>query len=101
MRQGIIFSYLSGIGKAKNIPCWLTYTNRDTHEIINRNLERSPLFSGVIECGSRMPSIESRLCVLPEKKSTRYFLNGRTAYTEIMSGNVNSLPEDVQLNTQD
>jgi tRNA uridine 5-carboxymethylaminomethyl modification enzyme len=97
----LYFSYLSRDLERPNIPCWLTYTNRDTHEIINRNLERSPLFSGVIEgVGPRYcPSIESKVVRFAGKEKHQVFLEPEGLHTREMyvQGMSTSLPEDVQL----
>ena len=81
--------------------CWLTYTNTTTHEIINNNLDRSPLFSGVIEgTGPRYcPSIEDKVVKFQDKDRHQVFVEPEGRYTNEMyiGGMSSSLPEDVQL----
>ena len=80
--------------------CWLTYTNENTHEIIRNNIDRSPLFSGVIEgTGPRYcPSIEDKVVKFPEKDRHQIFVEPEGLYTNelYLSGMSSSLPEDVQ-----
>ena len=80
--------------------CWLTYTNEITHNIIRENIDRSPLFSGVIEgTGPRYcPSIEDKVMKFPEKNRHQIFVEPEGRYTNEMylSGMSSSLPEDVQ-----
>ena len=80
--------------------CWLTYTNEKTHEIIRRNLDRSPLFSGKIEgTGPRYcPSIEDKVVKFPDKEKHQLFIEPEGNHTTEMyiSGASSSLPEDVQ-----
>ena len=80
--------------------CYLTYTNEKTHEIIRKNLDRSPLFSGVIEgVGPRYcPSIEDKVVKFPDKERHQLFVEPEGRYTNEMylSGMSSSLPEDVQ-----
>ena len=82
------------------VSCWLTYTNEKTHEIIRQNLDRSPLFSGVIEgTGPRYcPSIEDKVVKFPDKDRHQIFVEPEGLYTNEMylSGMSSSLPEDVQ-----
>ncbi len=84
----------------EQVSCWLTYTNEETHRIIRENLERSPLFSGVIEgTGPRYcPSIEDKVVKFPEKERHQVFIEPEGLYTNEMylSGMSSSLPEDVQ-----
>ena len=80
--------------------CWLTYTNEKTHEIIRKNLDRSPLFSGVIHgTGPRYcPSIEDKVVKFADKKRHQVFIEPEGNYTNEMyiGGMSSSLPEDVQ-----
>ena len=80
--------------------CWLTYTNEKTHEIIRANLDRSPLYSGMIEgTGPRYcPSIEDKVVRFAEKKRHQVFIEPEGLYTNEMyiGGMSSSLPEDVQ-----
>ncbi|MCD8045952.1 MAG: tRNA uridine-5-carboxymethylaminomethyl(34) synthesis enzyme MnmG [Clostridiales bacterium] len=80
--------------------CWLTYTNERTHEIIRENLDRSPLFSGMIEgTGPRYcPSIEDKVVKFSDKDRHQLFIEPEGKHTTEMyiSGMSSSLPEDVQ-----
>lgn len=80
--------------------CWLTYTNETTHEIIRNNLDRSPLYSGMIEgTGPRYcPSIEDKVVRFADKKRHQVFIEPEGLYTNEMyvGGMSSSLPEDVQ-----
>ena len=80
--------------------CWLTYTNEKTHEIIRANLDRSPLYSGVIEgTGPRYcPSIEDKVVRFADKNRHQVFIEPEGIYTNEMyiGGMSSSLPEDVQ-----
>lgn len=83
------------------ISCFLTYTNAKTHEIIRNNLDRSPLYAGVIEgVGTRYcPSIEDKVVKFADKERHQVFLEPEGFYTNEMyvSGMSSSLPEDVQM----
>lgn len=82
------------------VSCWLTYTNRNTHEIIRENLDRSPLYSGMIEgTGPRYcPSIEDKVVKFADKERHQVFIEPEGLYTNEMyvGGMSSSLPEDVQ-----
>ena len=82
------------------VSCWLTYTNETTHDIIRKNLDRSPLFSGAIEgTGPRYcPSIEDKVVKFPEKNRHQEFIEPEGIHTNEMyvGGMSSSLPEDVQ-----
>lgn len=84
----------------EQISCWLTYTNEETHDIIRNNIERSPLFSGVIEgTGPRYcPSIEDKVMRFSDKNRHQVFIEPEGEYTNEMyiGGMSTSLPEDVQ-----
>ena len=81
--------------------CWLTYTNEETHKIIRENLDRSPLYSGMIEgTGPRYcPSIEDKVVKFADKNRHQVFLEPEGRYTNEMyvGGMSSSLPEDVQI----
>ncbi|NLA87924.1 MAG: tRNA uridine-5-carboxymethylaminomethyl(34) synthesis enzyme MnmG, partial [Clostridiales bacterium] len=81
--------------------CWLTYTNEDTHNVIRKNLHRSPLYSGVIGgVGARYcPSIEGKIVQFADKKRHQLFIEPMGLHTEelYVQGFSSSLPEDVQL----
>ena len=85
----------------EQVSCWLTYTNEDTHKIIRANLDRSPLFSGVIEgTGPRYcPSIEDKVVRFADKDRHQLFIEPEGNYTREMyiGGMSSSLPEDVQV----
>ena len=82
------------------VSCWLTYTNETTHDIIRKNLDRSPLFSGAIEgTGPRYcPSIEDKVVKFPDKERHQVFIEPEGIHTSEMyvGGMSSSLPEDVQ-----
>ncbi len=82
------------------IKCWLTYTNEHTHEIIRNNLDRSPLYSGVIKgTGPRYcPSIEDKVVRFADKNRHQVFIEPEGLYTSevYIGGMSSSLPEDVQ-----
>lgn len=82
------------------ISCWLTYTNEETHKIINSNLDRSPIYAGVIEgTGPRYcPSIEDKVVKFADKDRHQVFIEPEGLYTNEMyvGGMSSSLPEDVQ-----
>ena len=84
----------------KQVSCWLTYTNEDTHNIIRANLDRSPLYSGVIDgVGPRYcPSIEDKVVKFADKNRHQLFVEPEGLHTNEMyiSGMSSSLPEDVQ-----
>lgn len=85
----------------EQVPCWLTYTNEVTHEIIRNNITRSPLFSGEIKgTGPRYcPSIEDKVMRFADKERHQVFIEPEGNYTNEMyiSGMSSSLPEDVQI----
>lgn len=84
----------------EQVSCWLTYTNEETHKIIQDNLSRSPLFSGVIEgTGPRYcPSIEDKVVKFPDKARHQVFVEpeGLSTNEMYLAGMSSSLPEDVQ-----
>ena len=84
----------------EQVSCWLTYTNEETHKIIRENINRSPLFSGMIEgTGPRYcPSIEDKVVKFAEKNRHHVFIEPEGYYTNEMylGGMSSSLPEDVQ-----
>ncbi len=84
----------------EQVSCWLTYTNEKTHQIIRDNLDRSPLFSGMIEgTGPRYcPSIEDKVVKFADKNRHQVFIEPEGLYTNEMylGGMSSSLPEDVQ-----
>ena len=95
------FSFQTAQRPENRAVCYLTYTNQRTHEIIRANLDRSPLFSGVIEgVGPRYcPSIEDKVVRFADKERHQLFLEPMGLETEelYLQGFSSSLPEDVQL----
>ena len=97
-----VFSFL---GKAaqhpRQVPCWITHTNAQTHEVIRANLDRSPMYSGVIEgVGPRYcPSIEDKIHRFADKSSHQIFLEpeGLETHEVYPNGISTSLPFDVQV----
>ena len=85
----------------EQVSCYLTYTNEKTHEIIRANLDRSPLYAGVIEgTGPRYcPSIEDKVVKFADKERHQVFIEPEGIHTNEMyvGGMSSSLPEDVQL----
>ena len=84
----------------EQIPCWLTYTNEETHEIIRQNLDRSPIYAGIIEgTGPRYcPSIEDKVVKFSEKSRHHVFIEPEGRFTNEMyvDGMSSSMPDDVQ-----
>ncbi|HWR55087.1 MAG TPA: tRNA uridine-5-carboxymethylaminomethyl(34) synthesis enzyme MnmG, partial [Negativicutes bacterium] len=99
--EPVNFSFLSPLEKKPQLSCWLTYTNEHTHDVIRRNLHRSPLFTGQIQgTGPRYcPSIEDKVVRFPEKTSHQVFVEPEGWDTSEMyvQGMSTSLPEDVQV----
>ncbi len=95
------FSYETTEYITDQLPCWLTYTNEQTHELINNNLYRSPMYSGMIKgTGPRYcPSIEDKVVRFNDKPRHQIFLEpeGRNTQEVYVQGLSTSLPEDVQL----
>ncbi|HEO8133314.1 TPA: tRNA uridine-5-carboxymethylaminomethyl(34) synthesis enzyme MnmG [Streptococcus agalactiae] len=83
------------------VPCWLTYTNTLSHDIINQNLHRAPMFSGIVKgVGPRYcPSIEDKIVRFADKERHQLFLEPEGRHTEevYVQGLSTSLPEDVQV----
>ncbi len=84
----------------KQYPCYLTYTNEKTHEIIRENIHRSPLYSGKIDgTGPRYcPSIEDKVVKFPDRDRHQIFIEPEGVWTNEMyvQGMSSSLPEEVQ-----
>ena len=95
------FSFENEPEQINQIPCYLTYTNEKTHEIIRKNLHRSPLYGGEIEgTGPRYcPSIEDKVVRFADKERHQIFIEPMGLDTEEMyvQGMSSSLPEDVQI----
>ena len=96
-----MFSFENEEKKIEQVPCYLTYTNEKTHEIIRKNLHRSPLYAGVIEgTGPRYcPSIEDKVVRFADKPRHQIFIEPMGLDTDEMyvQGMSSSLPEDVQI----
>ncbi len=97
-----VFSFLGRPEQhPRQLPCWITHTNKRTHEVIRANLDRSPMYSGVIEgIGPRYcPSIEDKIHRFADKASHQIFLEpeGLTTNEFYPNGISTSLPFDVQL----
>lgn len=94
------FSTPDSAYKQEQIPCWLTYTNPGTHQIIQANLHRAPMFTGIVEgVGARYcPSIEDKIVRFADKERHQLFLEPEGLNTEevYVQGLSSSLPEDVQ-----
>jgi tRNA uridine 5-carboxymethylaminomethyl modification enzyme len=96
-----VFSFLGSRGQhPRQVPCWITHTNTRTHDIIRAGLDRSPMFTGVIEgIGPRYcPSIEDKITRFADKNSHQIFLEpeGLTVNEYYPNGISTSLPYDVQ-----
>jgi len=85
----------------EQVSCWLAYTNENTHEVIRKNINRSPIYNGSIEgIGPRYcPSIEDKVMRFPDKLQHQIFIEPEGNDTEEMyvGGMSSSLPEDVQI----
>ena len=97
-----VFSYLGSVAQhPRQLPCWITHTNENTHGIIRGGLDRSPMFTGVIEgIGPRYcPSIEDKITRFADKASHQIFLEpeGLTTPEVYPNGISTSLPFDVQV----
>ena len=96
----IPFSYSTRRLPQKQIPCWLTYTNEQTHDIIRNNLDRSPIYSGKIDTtGVRYcPSIEDKIVKFPHHNRHHIFIEPEGYFTDevYINGLFTSLPGDVQ-----
>jgi len=94
------FSFMSDVETRKQLPCWLTYTNEKTHEIIRNNIHRAPMYTGIVEgVGPRYcPSIESKIVRFAEKQAHQLFIEPEGYNTNEMyvQGMSTSLPIDVQ-----
>lgn len=94
------FSFMSDFATREQRPCWLTYTNSQTHQIIRDNLHRAPMFTGVVEgVGPRYcPSIEAKIVRFAEKESHQLFVEPEGLHTNEMyvQGMSTCLPIDVQ-----
>jgi tRNA uridine 5-carboxymethylaminomethyl modification enzyme len=95
------FSFMNDSLEKEQVPCWLTYTNKETHQIIMDNLHRSAMYSGEIEgTGPRYcPSIEDKVVRFADKERHQLFVEpeGLDTHEMYVQGMSTSLPEDVQL----
>ncbi|ASW44412.1 tRNA uridine-5-carboxymethylaminomethyl(34) synthesis enzyme MnmG [Clostridium isatidis] len=95
------FSFISGDISREQVDCWLTYTSEDTHEIIKENIDRAPMYNGLIEgVGPRYcPSIEDKVMRFPDRDRHQLFIEPEGEDTQEMyiGGMSSSLPEDVQI----
>ncbi|HEV2805892.1 MAG TPA: tRNA uridine-5-carboxymethylaminomethyl(34) synthesis enzyme MnmG [Chthoniobacterales bacterium] len=100
-RKNDIFTLNSGLFPVEQLPCWITYTTAETHEIIRRNLDKSALYSGRIEgTGPRYcPSVEDKITKFPDKPAHQIFLEPEGRHTEefYVNGLSTSLPYEVQV----
>ncbi len=96
-----MFSFENSPIEIEQVPCYLTYTNEKTHEVIRKNLHRSPLYAGKIEgTGPRYcPSIEDKVVRFADKERHQIFIEPMGTNTEEMyvQGMSSSLPEEVQI----
>lgn len=95
------FSFMSDVKTHEQVPCWLTYTNEQTHKIIRDNIERAPMANGIITgVGPRYcPSIETKIVRFPDKERHQLFIEPEGLDTEEMyvQGMSTSMPIDVQM----
>lgn len=95
------FSFMSDVKTREQVPCWLTYTNEQTHKIIRDNIERAPMANGIITgVGPRYcPSIETKIVRFPDKERHQLFIESEGLDTEEMyvQGMSTSMPIDVQM----
>jgi tRNA uridine 5-carboxymethylaminomethyl modification enzyme len=94
------FSFLTGRLSVEQVPCWITYTNQQVHDLIRSNLHRAPMYSGQIRTsGPRYcPSIEDKVVRFAEKERHQLFLEpeGRRTMEIYVNGISTSLPRDIQ-----
>ncbi len=94
------FSFSTGEITTDQIPCYVTYTNEETHRVINENIDKSPLYSGLIKgIGPRYcPSIEDKVVKFPDRDRHQVFLEpeGKNTYEIYPNGISTSLPIEVQ-----
>lgn len=100
-QQVVPFSFLNDAVRFEEMPCWLTYTNEATHQVINENLHRSAMYGGQIEgTGPRYcPSIEDKINRFADKDRHQLFIEpeGHETIEMYVQGMSTSMPEDVQL----
>jgi tRNA uridine 5-carboxymethylaminomethyl modification enzyme len=95
------FSFMTGEIDLDQLSCYLTYTNKEAHDIIRKNIKRSPLYTGdIVGVGPRYcPSIEAKIISFPDKEEHQIFIEPEGLHTKEMyvQGMSSSLPEDVQV----
>ena len=100
-KEPVPFSYLNSKIKVKQIPCYITYTNKNTHKIIKKNLSLSPMYSGsILATGVRYcPSIEDKIVKFSSKNRHQIFLEPEGLKSDLIypNGVSTSLPEEVQI----
>ena len=97
-----VFSFMGNVAQhPQQVPCWITYTNEQTHDVIRNNLDRSPMYAGIIEgIGPRYcPSIEDKVMRFADRNAHQIFLEpeGLTSNEIYPNGISTSLPFDVQM----
>ncbi|MBB3307442.1 MULTISPECIES: tRNA uridine-5-carboxymethylaminomethyl(34) synthesis enzyme MnmG [Enterobacterales] len=97
-----VFSFMGKVSQhPQQVPCWITYTNEQTHDVIRNNLDRSPMYAGIIEgIGPRYcPSIEDKVMRFADRNAHQIFLEpeGLTSNEIYPNGISTSLPFDVQM----
>jgi tRNA uridine 5-carboxymethylaminomethyl modification enzyme len=97
-----VFSFMGNVSQhPQQVPCWITYTNEQTHDVIRNNLDRSPMYAGIIEgIGPRYcPSIEDKVMRFADRNAHQIFLEpeGLTSNEIYPNGISTSLPFDVQM----
>ena len=99
--EALNFSFMSDERTREQVPCWLTYTNEHTHQIIRDNIDRAPMANGIIKgVGPRYcPSIETKIVRFPDKQRHQLFIEPEGLHTNEMyvQGMSTSMPMDVQL----
>ncbi|HIW31744.1 MAG TPA: tRNA uridine-5-carboxymethylaminomethyl(34) synthesis enzyme MnmG, partial [Candidatus Paenibacillus intestinavium] len=95
------FSHETTESNIEQLPCWLTYTSEETHQIINDNIHRAPMYSGAIEGAgpTYCPSIEDKIVRFADKPKHQIFLEpeGRNTHEYYIQGLSTSMPEEIQL----
>jgi tRNA uridine 5-carboxymethylaminomethyl modification enzyme len=98
--EAVPFSFSTPRGQRPSVPCWVTYTNARTHEIIRENIHRSPLYGGrIVGRGPRYcPSIEDKVVRFPDRERHQVFVEPEGLGTDevYLNGVPSSMPEDVQ-----
>ncbi|MBR1552867.1 MAG: tRNA uridine-5-carboxymethylaminomethyl(34) synthesis enzyme MnmG [Schwartzia sp.] len=99
--EAAAFSFMTDEPTRSTVPCWLSYTNEETHKVIRENIHRAPMANGVIKgVGPRYcPSIETKIVRFPDKERHQLFIEPEGIHTQEMyvQGMSTSLPVDVQI----